>query len=423
MGYLTKGAVEKGIRQRIRKDRFGREHVDWEAYFGTDPFTKNAVRKTRANRDELLKDIKDFFLRHSTGGDAAVRLTAMEAMDAKNALEELANAGEDMTLTQVVREFLDGKSRIVSTDSGMTVGNAVDEFWKSKLGENKNNVNSTVRRWASEYGLEKSLASVTAREIFDYMERNLVAKTRMNKETKKRETVKLKPKTYNQHLNYIKGFFRWCCDDERKYLIENPAKNLKYKPEPWEEPEYMKPTDVERLFRLLESVKDEHPEMLAYAIVNFFCGSRAVEIRRIMEGNDAARVDLDGETVRIAKGKGYQRGKRPRAFHIEPTALAWMKSFDFMDAVKKVNNRTQIQMYKLARKHGIPVFQNCGRHTFITYHVAAYGDPAKTVAMTGTSDKMKADNYCGLATKADGEAFFRIMPKAKEKSKLEGLEY
>jgi hypothetical protein len=67
-------------------------------------------------------------------------------------------------------------------------------------------------------------------------------------------------------------------------------------------------------------------------------------------------------------------------------------------------------MYKLAKDNNIPVFGNCGRHTFITYHVAAYGNPAITQAMVGTGGKMMANNYRGLATKKDGEAFFNILP-------------
>ena len=236
---------------------------------------------------------------------------------------------------------------------------------------------------------------MTAKEIADYLQENFGSK---------------KPKTYNQHLLYLKTFFNWCCKDERKYLKENPIRALKYKPEPWEEPEYMKPEDVERLFKLLEANKTEHPEHLAYAVVNFFCGCRAVEVMRMATDPDAAKIDVDGETVRIAKAKGYQQGKRPRAFHILPTALAWMKSFDFLAGLKTVTEKTQKEIYDLARADGVPMFQNCGRHTFITYHVAAYADPAKTTAMVGTSDKMRAENYCGLARKEQGEAYFRIMP-------------
>ena len=89
-----------------------------------------------------------------------------------------------------------------------------------------------------------------------------------------------------------------------------------------------------------------------------------------------------------------------------------MKSFGVLDALRKVTKDTQGEIYNLARKNGIPMFQNCGRHTFITYHVAAYNDPAKTTAMVGTSEKMRADNYCGLAQKRDGESYFKILPRS-----------
>ena len=79
MSYLPKALVEKSIKKRVRRDKQGRERVSFEAYFGTDPFTKFAVRKTRSSEEELKRDIKDFFLRHQSGGDAAVRLTPIEA--------------------------------------------------------------------------------------------------------------------------------------------------------------------------------------------------------------------------------------------------------------------------------------------------------------------------------------------------------
>ena len=89
MSYLPKAVVERGVKKRVRKDKLGRERIGYEAYFGTDPFTKFAVRITRASEDELRRDIKDFYLRHQAGGDAAVRLAPIEAIDAKAALDIL----------------------------------------------------------------------------------------------------------------------------------------------------------------------------------------------------------------------------------------------------------------------------------------------------------------------------------------------
>ncbi len=412
MAYLPKRMVEENIRTRTRKGRDGRTHTDFEAYLGVDPFDRKPVRITRADMDELLAALKDFYQRHQVGGDAAVRLTAMQAIDAKGALDALANAGMNVTLTEAVMAYIGGLA-VAKVNCERTVHDVYLEYVKKKYGGFPRKLPSGIRdpddvnadrdsaiakvgKWAETFGARK-LASITAKDVADYLEANY---------------GKRKPKTYNSHLLYLKVFFNWCCKDEREYLVKSPIRSLEDKPEPWEEPEYMKPEDVEKLFRLLEAHKSDRPEFLAYAIVNFFCGCRAVEVRRMASDPDAAKIDIENATVRLAKGKGFQQGKKPRAFTIHPTALAWMKSFRFADALKKVTKDTQEEIYDLARANGVPMFQNCGRHTFITYHVAAYGDPAKTTAMVGTSDKMRADNYCGLATKKDGEAYFAIMPTA-----------
>lgn len=398
MAYLPKKTVENNVKVRVRTSPDGTAHSDYEAYFGIDPFTHKPVRITRAKRSEITTVIHDFYQRHQFGGDAAVRLSAADAIDAKNAIDALAAAQLKVTLFEAVTAYIGGQ-----TAQGASVEikakEAFDEFYNSKKnGADKDKTFATSGKWVRTLG-DRMIQSVSAKEVADYLESNYGEK---------------KPKTYNSHLLYIKTFLNWCCKDERGYLLKNPIRSMKFKPEPWEEPEYMKPEEVERLFRLLEAHKGDRPELLAYAIVNFFCGCRAVEIQRMASEPDAAKIDIDGVTVRIAKAKGYQQGKRPRAFPINQTALAWMKSFDFLSALSKVTKGTQKDMYDLARENGISMFQNCGRHTFITYHVAAYCDPAKTTAMVGTSDKMRADNYCGLASKTDGEAYFAILPFAND---------
>ena len=399
MGYLPKSMVEKTVKVRMHRDKNGRGFEVYEAYFGIDPFTQKPLRVSRTDRDALAKEIQDFYARHKSGGDAAVRLTAVQALDAKNAYDALANANLRVSLTDAVNAYIGGQSANAGLTCTKKIQEAYEEYRNSKPdGADKTKTAATVGRWANGCN-GRQLVSVTAKEIAAYLEKQFGAK---------------KPKTYNSHLLYLKTFFNWCCKDEREYLAKNPIKNLECKPEPWEEPEYMKPEDVKRLFRLLEAHKGDRPELLAYAVVNFFCGCRAVEIQRMASDPDAAKINIEGETVRIAKAKGYQQGKRPRAFPIHPTALAWMKSFEFLDALKKVTEDTQKEIYNFARANGIPMFQNCGRHTFITYHVAAYNDPSKTTAMVGTSEKMRADNYCGLAQKKDGEAYFAILPSVQD---------
>ena len=43
-------------------------------------------------------------------------------------------------------------------------------------------------------------------------------------------------------------------------------------------------------------------------------------------------------------------------------------------------------------------------------HVAAFGDPRRTEILVGTSASMRVNHYMGLATQAQGQAYFAIRP-------------
>ena len=63
------------------------------------------------------------------------------------------------------------------------------------------------------------------------------------------------PKTFNNHLTYIKTFFNWCIKRPRVWITENPIEGMDKKRIAYKEPEYMAPGDVERVFRELEKMK------------------------------------------------------------------------------------------------------------------------------------------------------------------------
>lgn len=397
MAYLPKTVVEKNIKERFRKGPDGTVRKDYEAYLGVDVFSGKTVRMTRSDLKTLKEEISMFYGRLRCGGDAAVMLSADEAVDARHAIKILEAAKIGKSITEIVKEYMIGgcANKGIVTDETVTIENAFREYYNSKPeGANKEFIKKSTGKWV-EHNVGRRISTITADEIKRYLESNY---------------GHLSPKTYNGNLRYLRIFLNWCADESRRFVANNPASCIEQRPEPWEEPEYMKPDDVRRLFSLLESHKKYRPDMLAFAVTSFFCGTRSIEIMRIAQGADAATINLDDETIRIAKGKGFQHGRRPRAFHIEPTALAWMKSFDYESALLCINKYTRKDIFELAKKHGIPMFQNCGRHTFITYHVAAFGNPSVTQAMVGTSERMRAENYCGLACRADAKAYFDILP-------------
>ena len=107
MSYLPKKMVENDIKKHVRKDKNGVERVSFEAYFGTDPVTKQAIRITRSD-DELKRDIRIFYQHHQAGVDVAVCLPAMESIDAREALDLLSKLKINLTLREVVSRYAEG---------------------------------------------------------------------------------------------------------------------------------------------------------------------------------------------------------------------------------------------------------------------------------------------------------------------------
>ena len=58
----------------------------------------------------------------------------------------------------------------------------------------------------------------------------------------------------------------------------------------------------------------------------------------------------------------------------------------------------------------IPTRRNGLRHAFCTYHFALHANENLTAAQAGNSPAMIHAHYKGLATRAEAEAWFNIMP-------------
>lgn len=56
------------------------------------------------------------------------------------------------------------------------------------------------------------------------------------------------------------------------------------------------------------------------------------------------------------------------------------------------------------------------RHAFCTYHFAAHANENQTAQQAGNSPAMIHAHYKGLATKAEGEAWFNVLPPESAKN-------
>lgn len=398
MHFKTMKEALASIKVRTR-DADGKHYTTYDAYLGVDPITKKVKRMFDTDRPRLVQRVKDFYSCINYAGELGALLNPMQIMDAKAAYDILAEAGIKTSLRDIAKGIVDARAEEAKV-SAKPVGEAYDEYLASFGPLQKKHVDSIkyrVGHWVVAFGREKPVSSATVRDIVSFIDGKFSAS----------------PKSWNNALVYIRSFLAWCMGSVRGYVAENVLRDVKQKQVAWKEPEYLKPQTAEALLRLLETDVEKHPDRLAYTVLNMLCGMRREEIMRMASDPDAVRVSLPDETVRVAKPKGFQKGIRPRAFHIPANALAWMKSFDFAWGVSHIIPHTTDNISAAAKDAGLAIPHNAGRHTFITMHCAAYGDPSKTEAIVGTSAQMRAKNYMGLASKADGEAFFAIMPKAR----------
>ena len=391
MSLKTKREALASISRRDRT--VGRKkYITFDAYLGIDDITGKPVRLYAKSEKLLEAQIADFYeSRRETNGLDAL-LSPDQIMDAKMAYRRLEGVTPKVTLLDCAERV--AKLLEASMAHPEPIGKVYDIFVGGKSeGADKKKTQSTTGKFVGTYGRDRMVNDVTRNEVEEYLESNYGGKS---------ET------TYNSHFGYLRTFFNWCV--KKHYVEASPMAEMEDKTIAWKEPEYAKVDDVEKLSRLCESVKDAHPEFLAHFVTTYFCGVRREEVLRMASMDDAVDIHLEDETVRVKKPKGFTRGVAPRSFQVMPNAIAWMKSFDYKGALKLITEKTTNNLSRFAEANGLKLVHNGGRHSFITYHVAAFGDPAKTQAMVGTSAKMAAEHYRGLASKRDGERYFAIMP-------------
>lgn len=348
----------------------GKRREMWDVFIGRVPSTGKIIRFSHYTREETEAHVRKFFAERKTMGDAAAQLRPAQVFDALEAYSLLDKAGACRHLSDIVREWLGGKSRdgtaTINPDAGkMQVGKAYDEYFTSfdiRQKAHRSAIRVRVGGWVAAFGGRRPLSDVSLKEVQSYLDK-----------------LSGSDKTFNNHAMYIKSFLSWCAAPERGYLAENPLAYLKPRKLTYSEPEYMTVGDVEKIMRAFEMKHDK--TAIAYCALSFFCGVRTEEIQRIAEEDSDRAVSLDDGTVRIARPKGYVQGMMPRVFVAPENAMEWLRAIGGCGSLHGRNiEKLRGRIAKDALAVGAKIPHNGGRHSFITYHVAAYGDPAKTEA-------------------------------------------
>lgn len=376
----------------------------YECHIGMLP-NGDRIRFGSLDENDLKDKIIDYYKRAAVMGDTTLILKPGQVYEAKEALQLIEEAGCEYSLLEVVKLFLKGKSK--EAVKKVTIGVAYEEYVRTFSANQNAQLHCLAHRvkpWVYAFGVERYLSAVTIEEFDRYTSSLKKMTWKDGKIVKSRENISTR--TRNGVISYCGSFMRWCV--EKGYIAENPLAKAKTEAIAYEEPDYASVESVKRLFEELKSFG--HKKMIAYAALSFFCGIRAAEIERMAQDPNA--FVLEDDTIRISTPKGYTRGIMPRIIKVLPNAKAWLLYSDAPHVIYEGAMISSVRetMLRLMKKNGIPFSRNDGRHSFITYHVAAFQDPAKTEALAGTSGRMRAHHYMGLATVAQGKEYFNIYP-------------
>jgi len=104
----------------------------------------------------------------------------------------------------------------------------------------------------------------------------------------------LQPKTINSHLDSIRGFYQYLCDEEEVIKI-NPVKRGYALRLPQPLPRYLKDEEVQKLFAVINRSRD-----LAMFYLMLRCGLRVEEVANLC----VAHIDFKGRKILVKHGKG-----------------------------------------------------------------------------------------------------------------------
>ena len=376
----------------------GVRYVSWVVDLGK---TEKGARERHAFQSftEAQAWLRKYKKANSKYGQLSGILSAAQYALAVEAFKRLLGAGlPDAALADAVELLVKREGMIKER---LTIAEAAERYM-GRFAEDQalysRNSKYYTAQFAKFFGEGKLLCEVTeaeAMEFFDAVER-----------------ADYSPKTFNNMHTALRAFFNWCM--ERKLVAANPILAVKQKRIAYKDPLFIPVETLRDALTLIEAdetiAAEDKQWILGFMALSFFCGIRTSEILRLTE--DAIHPDDERPFVRISTTKGAAKGIKGRMVDLEPNAAAWLRKYPF------VGSKSMSALGKLRRRlargplAGLTdaFTKNVGRHSYITYHTAKYRDYARTEAYVGTSATMRARHYQGLATTAEGEAYFGIFP-------------
>ena len=363
-------------------------------------------------------------VRELASGSQSIALTGSQSRDALVALERLEafrrSTGKRFSLLGAVSEFCDAATRL----NGHTLRNAIDGFLSTVATVKRKGLAEAVTEFNSsrepktrpqKTGVRPALNAKYVENTRNWLKafaetfpgHAVCDLTKTHLDSYILAMKELSPKSKNHRRAVIKQFLRWCV--AKDYLSPNHRlfEAVELKPEALigEKIDYYLPSEL-RSF--LENAK---PEMQIIIALQAFAGLRLEEALRLNFSDLFRRIGHIEISGAIAKTR------QQRLVEVVPALHQWLEPFREMEG--KLSNKwsrpnSYDRVFRTLRKSlKIPSRKNGLRHGYCTYHLALHANENLTAKEAGNAPLVLRSNYTGLATKAEAEKWFSVMP-AKE---------
>ncbi len=157
-----------------------------------------------------------------------------------------------------------------------------------------------------------------------------------------------------------------------------------------------------------EFMRKDARDCLPAICVMLFAGVRPKEMERL-EWSD---IDMEDRTIRISNLKA--KTDRSRHFEMPDPLPKWLATIPVGERQGAIVPASWGHKWKAIRRHaGFSEIPDALRKTFVTHHLAAFGDVNATRAIIGHEvGDVLFSHYRGAVSKKQGLAFFEILPTA-----------
>jgi hypothetical protein len=245
---------------------------------------------------------------------------------------------------------------------------------------------------------------VTASDVESFL-RGLRGKDRTTKATRK---------TWNNYRNDLSGFFAWCASADpgtnRPFLFANPVAGVrKFSARQVREEQAAKPVttsvkDLRRIFSVL--MRWRGGVMTRYFAYLYFAGVRPDELKRI---SDRENELLNLKTRSLTIPANISKTRHERRVTVSDNLASWLAV-----APSPIVPPNFDRLAKVVRKH-FNLSHDEARHSFISYHVAAFRSVGDAALQAGNSESIVKRHYLNTHTQREGLDFFRIIPNSKRR--------